>query len=301
MRGWQNLAFPMAVPFFLLGCPTDEALGDAPRVVVSIQPVHSLVAGVMAGVAAPVLLGRGASSPHTHTLRPSDAAALERADIVFWVGPVLETFLQTPVRVLARTAHIVELGDDAELEFPTRKSGAMGDSGIDWHIWLDPRNARRIVRRAVSVLGRRDAPNAERYRANGVRLTRRLDALEAELRAELAPVRAVPYVVFHDAYRHFEHRFDTTAVGAISASSARPPGAKRLAEIRDMSRAGRMACLFREPQFNPALVAALVAGTPVKTGVLDPLGNDLEPGPEAYFVVMRRLAQSLKSCLSSNP
>lgn len=290
----------MALPFTLLGYLSDEAFGDSPRVVVSIQPVHSLVAGVMAGVAAPVLLGRGASTPHARALKPTDATALERADIVFWIGPGLETFLRTAVRVLGRTAHIVELGDDEELEFPARQVGATTDSAIDWHIWLDPRNAQRIVRRAVSVLGQRDAPNAERYRANGTRLARRLDALETELRAELAPVQAVPYVVFHDAYRHFAHRFGTTALGAISTSSARPPGAKRLVEIRDMSRARRIACLFHEPQSNPALVAALIAGTPVKTAVLDPLGNDLEPSPEAYFVVMRRLAGSLRSCLSPN-
>ena len=74
---------------------------DPIKVVTSIKPIHSLVAGVMQGVAEPALLVKGAASPHSFNLRPSDARALNQADLVFWVGEDLETFLTKPIESLA--------------------------------------------------------------------------------------------------------------------------------------------------------------------------------------------------------
>ncbi|MCD7058824.1 zinc ABC transporter substrate-binding protein [Pelagibacterium xiamenense] len=81
----------------------------APNVVASIKPLHSLVAAVMDGVGEPALLVQGAASPHGFSLRPSDAAALENADIVFWVGENLETFLPGPLATLSGDATAVEM------------------------------------------------------------------------------------------------------------------------------------------------------------------------------------------------
>lgn len=67
----------------------------APDVVVSVKPIHSLVAAIMRGVGEPQLIVDGAASPHTYNLRPSNARKLEKADVVFWVGPGLEAFLKS--------------------------------------------------------------------------------------------------------------------------------------------------------------------------------------------------------------
>ncbi|MEM7122901.1 MAG: zinc ABC transporter substrate-binding protein [Pseudomonadota bacterium] len=82
---------------------------DAPNVVVSIQPIHSLVAGVMDGVGEPALIVRGAGSPHAYALKPSEAEALQQADLVVWVGENLESFLVDAIPNLATNAHVVEL------------------------------------------------------------------------------------------------------------------------------------------------------------------------------------------------
>jgi len=84
---------------------------DAPAVVASIKPVHSLVSAVMAGVGAPALIVQGGGSPHTYALKPSEARALQQADVVFWIGPALEAFLERPVETLGTDATIVTLGD----------------------------------------------------------------------------------------------------------------------------------------------------------------------------------------------
>lgn len=93
-------------------------------VVASIKPVHSLVAGVMQGAGEPHLIVRGAASPHTYSLRPSDAAALEASKLVFWVGPGLETFLDGAIDTLGANAAVVELGEAHGLvKLPFREGG----------------------------------------------------------------------------------------------------------------------------------------------------------------------------------
>lgn len=91
----------------LLAQPATAA--EAPRVVASIKPVHSLVASVMQGIGTPHLLVAGAGSPHAYSLKPSDAQALQSADAVVWIGPDMETFLEGPLDSLAPQAARVAL------------------------------------------------------------------------------------------------------------------------------------------------------------------------------------------------
>ena len=92
-------------------------------VVASIKPVHSLVSAVMEGVGEPTLVVRGSGSEHVHSLRPSDAAALEKASIVFRIGENMETFLNAPLKTLAARATIVSLEDTPGLEMLAFREG----------------------------------------------------------------------------------------------------------------------------------------------------------------------------------
>jgi len=104
------------------------------KVVASIKPVHSLVAAVMDGVGSPTLLVQGANSPHDFTLKPSQAASLENADLVFWIGHELEAFLEKPLEVIAAKAKSVELIDAHDLvKLKLREGGAFDEHGHDDH------------------------------------------------------------------------------------------------------------------------------------------------------------------------
>lgn len=310
---------------------------EAPAVVASIKPVHALVAGVTAGVDEPTLLVQGAASPHTYTMRPSDARALQQATLVFWIGDGLETFLEQPLEALAGDARVIELGATPGLTLlPTRAGGTWGEhehgdeerdaaqvasephdehaeeggehaheeehhaheAGSDMHIWLDPHNALFMVERIVAALSETDPDRAATYERNGGRLQARIEQLDAALEQKLAPVSDRPFVVFHDAYHYFEHRYGLNAVGSITVSPERPPGARRLREIQDALAGLGAACVFAEPQFEPALVATVVEGTGAGTGVLDPEGASYDEGPELYFDLLHGLADSLIACLN---
>ena len=293
-----------------------SAATTGPDVVASIPPVYSLVAKLMAGVGEPRLLVAGGLSPHTYALKPSDAKALARARAVFWIGPELERFLEKPLSALAGDVRVVRLGKAEGVRvLPARKAGAWAeaahdddhkhghddDDDVDAHLWLDPRNAARMVDAVVVALSRADTRNAARYQANGERTLAALRGLETEIRATLKPVAGAPYLVFHDAFQYFETRFGLAAVGAVSVGAERSPGARRIAELRQRIRDQGVVCMFTQPQFEPELVKTVIEGTGARIGVLDDLGAGLEPGPGLYDELLRSLARSLAGCLKPAP
>lgn len=294
----------------------------APQVVASIKPVHSLVAGVMQGVGTPGLIVQGAASEHGYALRPSDAARIEGADLVFWIGPELETYLTNVLDTLAADAAVVELMDIDGLTLLDLREGGLfeahahGDEGhddehdhghdheddhghdhADAHIWLDPQNARLMVAAIAEALIAVDPENAETYNANGLALSQRISALEDEIAATLVGLSDTSWFVFHDAYHYFEARFGVEATGSFTVNPEIAPGAGRLNEIRGVVEASAAVCLFAEPQFSPAVVETIAEGTGATLGTLDPLGADIADGPELYFELMRGLAGSLAGCL----
>ena len=118
----------------LAGSTTIAAAAEAPAAVASIKPIHSLLAGVMDGVGEPSLLVPGGASPHTWSLRPSDAHALEHADLVVWIGEGLESFLVQPIEALAADAYVLELSRAEGITLlRMREGGAWDEHDHDDH------------------------------------------------------------------------------------------------------------------------------------------------------------------------
>jgi zinc transport system substrate-binding protein len=279
----------------------------APNVLATIKPVHSLVAAVMQGVGTPELLIGGALSEHSYALKPSDARKIEDAAAIFEIGPDLETYLTAPLATLGGHSRVVALERAPGVHLlPARRGGLWQDADehdhgpTDPHLWLDPQNAIAMTAAIAATLVKLDPAHAAAYRANGAREIAALKALDKELAAKLLPVRGRPYLVFHDAYHYFETRYGLNAAGAVTVAPDRPVGPRRIEALRGAVLRGRVACIFREPQFPPKLIETLDEDTGVRIGVLDPLGADLEPGPALYPELLRALAQSLTGCLGGS-
>jgi zinc transport system substrate-binding protein len=302
---------------FLALLSASATAAEAPKVVVTSKPIHSLVSGVMQGVGTPTLLVDGSASPHTFALRPSQVRAIDAADVFFRVSEALEPFTAKIARALPDGVRLVTLADAPGVHLFNRRVGngfehhhhdggeAAEDASEhedegpkDGHIWLDPDNAKAIVAAAADALSARDPAHAAAYRDNAARLKTELDALSREISAITAPLARKPFVVFHDAYRYFEKRFGLDAVGSITISPEVQPSAKRLSELRRKISGLHAVCVFAEPLFQPNLVAALTEGTDARPGRLDPEGMTLAPGPDLYATLMRNLASDLKACLA---
>ena len=285
----------------------------AVRVVASIAPIHSLVAAVMEGVAQPQLLVEAGASVHSYQLKPSQMRQLHHADLVVWVGESVESFLPRTLASLPDDVAVVELMTQPGMVLlPARRGGMWEEGGheagpdhhhgdIDGHLWLDPVNAQRIVQAVAKRLARLDPDHAQRYRRNSEALVGRLNDLDGELRRRLAPVRNVPYLVYHDAFHYFEARYELNASGSITVDPGRKPGARRLRQIRQRVEVLGVHCVFREPQFPASVTRVVSEGSGLTTAVLDPLGVGLEPGPALYFQLMRQLADGLIDCLQASP
>jgi len=278
------------------------AVAAEAQVSASVRPVHSLVAAVMDGVGTPALILKRVASPHDYALRPSELRQLSNTTVLFRVGPQFERFLIRPIAARDGLRDIVWMDLDG-VEKRRLRAGGVGsdlapeDADLDQHIWLDPHNAKVLVKAIVTVLSEVDPTHAIRYQANGQQLQERLAQLDSELRHQLAGLGPVPFVVYHDACQYFETRYGLNRVATISAHDEQLPGARRVLAIRQQMLDENVACVFSGARSEPALVRALVAGTRATTGVLDPLGWEFTPGPELYFELMHGLAEAFQQCL----
>ena len=300
------------------------------KVIASIKPLHSLVSYVMDGVGKPGILVDGSASPHTFQLKPSHAEMLQEADIVFWIGEDLESFLETPLESIAVNSKHIELMESDEIELlKFREKNIFGEHDdhdeheghddhdeheghddhdeheghddhahhhgeFDIHFWLDPEIAKTIVNITAKELSEIDPANKSTYESNAQDaindLNQLIDNTSAKINSDAS------YVVFHDAYQYFEQRFGIEVVGALTVNPEVLPGAKQLAEIREVIEHEEVNCLFTEPQFNPSIAEIIASDTGVKSAVLDPLGAELEPGKDLYFDLIGNMAISFEDC-----
>lgn len=314
-----------------------------PHVVVTIPPFHALVSAVMENVAEPQLLVKSGGSPHHYNLRPSEIESLQEANIIFWGGPELETFLVKPLRSLNSSTEIVELDKTPGLlllrprrtasftatpkEKPTqnqkqkkghKQKGASNlaqknirdqskESGCcdsdhaggtkDMHFWLDPYNAKLMVKWIANKLSKADPAHRAQYQENAKAYVAKLDALDRALKIKLKPIHKMPYVVFHDAYQYFEHHYGLNGVGAISIHPELPISLQRLYEIRARIKKAKAVCIFREPQFKSHMAETLSQDTGTRLGEIDPLGQSQTKDGSDYLNLLDNIANSLRTCL----
>ncbi len=296
---------PLSCALLLLVAPT--AWAEVPHVATDILPVHGLVSRVMDGVGTPDLVIPPGASPHHHSLRPSEAAALEVADLVFWVGPELAPRLAHPLETLAEHARRVELlevpgtvllpfREGADFSEGEDEDGHDHHGGLDPHAWLDPENGRTWLGAIAEALAAADPEHAAEYRANAAAGAAEIAAEVAAIGDELAPMRGRPVALFHDATQYFEARFGLTALGALSPGDGAAPGPATLAALRARIADEGVACLLMEPDANRGLAAALLDGTDAEAVTLDPIGRDIAPGPGFYPALLREMADSLAVC-----
>jgi zinc transport system substrate-binding protein len=304
------------------------------NVVVTIAPIHSLAVNILQGVAEPKLLLTGGASAHTYSLKPSDAKALQTADVVVQASEGYEVFLQKALKTLPKNARILTMDKAPGMTLlPVREGGGFEEhdhhdhgaghghkhkhggehghkhpakaaekhddgAGHDVHIWFDPLNAMAMADAMAAGFAEAAPQHAETIKANAEKTKARLKALNEETRAMLTPVANRPFLVFHDIIQYLEKRYGVTAVGAVTLSPERQPSAKRLSEVHEKIKTLGAACVFSEPQFSPKLVDTITSGAQVRRGTLDEIGVGLKPGADLYFEFIRMNAKSLAGCLS---
>lgn len=272
---------------------------DAAKVAVTVKPIHSLVSGVMKGVGEPALIMSGSASPHHYSLRPSERRTLAEAELIFWVGPELETFMPRILESLDAPARAVALiASPGLVHLPARHSHdhSASASRIDPHIWLSAKNAHVMVDVIADKLIELDKKNAGSFERNRLRLHSRISDTDDRIRRILSGKNAA-FLSYHDAYQYFEKSYGLNHAGFVSSGDEISPSARYVRELRNTIRDQQLHCLFYEAPGRPALVDTLTAGFDVTALELDAIGLRLHAGENAWFEIMRNLAETYDSCL----
>jgi len=308
----------LALLLCLILLPLQGHAEGTPRVVASIGPVKSLVDHILGGwhetgVAETGLVLPPGASPHSFALRPSAAHMLAKADVVFWVGPGLETFLQKPLAALSADARRVALIEAPGLHLlPARTEHSHGkhedeheedhegeEERPDPHIWLSPANAAQMAVHIARVMSEVDPDRAAQYQANLERLQRELAQLHREIVGRIAPVRQHAFLTYHDGFQYLENAYGLKSVGIVAQNPEVPPGAQHLGELQHIIRDQQVRCLFVEPQFRGKSARQLASASGIGLATLDPLdaGERWNDG-KSYFTLMGAISDTLRDCLS---
>ena len=284
-----------------------SSLNAEVKVVTTIKPIHSLVAGVMDGLGSPSLIVDGSNSPHNFSLKPSHAKMIEDAEIIFWVGEDLETFMIKSLESIANNAtkvSFMDLDNITKLKFKEENilevegydddHDKHADGEFDAHIWLDPKNAIEIVNEIAKTLSLKDPNNKNVYYSNAEKLNHSLNELIKKI--NLSINKDARFIVFHDAYQYFEKRFDVSSAGALILNEEALPSAKRVSEIHKIIKKQNINCIISEPQFNPNIIKSIAQDSSILTGSFDPLGSSFDTNKNLYFEMILSLSNSLKDC-----
>lgn len=278
------------------------------RVLTSIKPLQLIAAAVQDGVAVPEVLLPPGASPHNYALRPSDVRRVQSADLLYWIGPDMESFMPRVLKGRSLPTVTVQELPDLKLRHFAEDNHSHAEhaddhdhdhrpGSLDAHLWLSPTNARVIAARMAADLSAADPANAPHYQGNLKAFNERLDALDSRLKARLAAVSGKPYFVFHEAYDYFEDAYGLKHTGVFSVASEVQPGAQHVAAMRARLQEVGKTCVFSEPPLRPRLAETLTAGLPVKLAELDALGGYTPATAQGYEQVLEKLGNDLAGCL----
>jgi ABC-type Zn2+ transport system substrate-binding protein/surface adhesin/cytochrome oxidase Cu insertion factor (SCO1/SenC/PrrC family) len=285
------------VALLLLGLSIHAWAGNVPRVLVSIKPIHSLVAGIMQGVGQPQLIVSGDSTPYGYTLSKDQLNALNTANIVVWTGAELEPFLAFPLAQLNGSSMILELLDNSELKvLPAR---GQDDDARDPFMWLDTRNALILVEELSKAIINYDSENEQQSLRNTTTLLEEISNLDREFEYGYRSVNSGKAFLYHDTLQYFEQAYGTRVVGTLSAKPGDTPGVTAFLDARSRIYDANLGvnCIMTEAGLPTDNLSILITGSRVKVVELDSFGSHLEPGPKLYGNMMRQNFNAIKSCL----
>lgn len=287
-------------------------------VVASLKPLGFIASAIADGVTETQVLLPDGASEHDYSLRPSDVKRLQGADLVVWIGPEMEAFMEKPVGKIpqAKQVTIAQLSDVKPLlmkgadddEDAHNHDAAHAEKGdehhhhgdYNMHLWLSPEIARSTAVAIHKKLVELMPQSRAKLDANLKDFEAQLAATDKQVGNELAPLKGKGYFVFHDAYGYYEKHYGLTPLGHFTVNPEIQPGAQRLHEIRTQLVEQKATCVFAEPQFRPAVVEAVARGTSVRMGTLDPLGTNIKLGKTSYSAFLNQLANQYASCLKGD-
>jgi zinc transport system substrate-binding protein len=278
----------------------------APQVITSIAPLHAMTSVIMRDIAQVDLLIDNNSSPHGFRLQPSAVMRVQKADLVIWIGPDLESKMVKSIRQFAPENRLLTALDlSLPSKLPNRQPGLLQEHGhehskgaVDPHIWLDPDNAIAISTAIAERLSKIDPEHSAAYRRNSEQLVRAIKETDLEITALLKPVQNGKFVTLHDALQYFEKHYHLQSVATLTVDSHKTGSAKRLAQLKSAMISEKVLCVLHENMPDETIVDVLLEGSNAHAAEIYPLGLNSQSAQAGYPGLLRQLAKAVSECLA---
>lgn len=253
-----------------IGCGLGDAVDGSLQIATTVAPITSIVANIAGDTDVSIvgIVPEGTNS-HTFEPKPSDAATLESADVIFINGLVLEE----PTKDLALAnlkdgAAICELGteilpeSDYIYDFSFPREGGKPNP----HLWTNPPMAKAYAQVVRDVLSRRSPSNAATFAANYDAFALKVDALDEAMKTATATIPATQrkLVTYHDAYAYFAKHYGYSVIGALQPSSFDEPTPKEIADLIDQIKSEGVTAIFGSEVFPSPVLEQIGAETGVR-------------------------------------
>ncbi|PVV20246.1 MAG: hypothetical protein B6D74_13485 [gamma proteobacterium symbiont of Ctena orbiculata] len=269
---------------------------DSLRVMVSIKPMHSIIAGLMAGGERPELLIDD-QIPYDFAPKEDQLAAMARADLIFWVGAELEPGLAGSLEALPPGVKVVELLSHQGMKvLPSRSDPDRRDP----YFWLDNRNLLIIIDDIARLLQNADPLRSHIYERNRRKLLTRLSRIDREYEYGYRGMKADLGVQYFDTLHYFEQAYALKIIDHVSAAPEREPDTLALLKVREKLANGEAGCLLYEKGFPAKHRTLLTADSNARQGELNSLGFAMPAGPDLYFEIMAHNTETIRSCLNAD-
>ena len=257
------------------------AKAETLKLVSTIKPIALIVKEIAGSSAESRVLLPPTASPHHFQLKPSDLRHLYQADMVFWVGPGLEAFLDQTLGNLPEAVETVALMEHVNVE--------EGDA----HIWMNPLLVIQVAEAITDKLVAKDRENADIFHQNLEIFKNKLKALDEELVNQFALLKGQGYILQHESLGYFEARYKLQHLTVLNPGAEHQGSVKNLVAVTELLESGAVNCVLLEPQFSPKQAEILNVSKYSHTFHFDPLFGH----SESYIQSMRQFGVGFASCL----
>lgn len=276
------------------GCKKAEksALEGRLNILCTFLPIYVMTQNVAAGipgVSVQALVPPDVGCPHDYMLTPTQAARLEKADVLVMNGLGMEEFLAGVPALDRKDLHVIVASAVVDSLTPPNP-----------HAWVSPLEAAKMTRHIAQRLAGIDRQYSEQYIINGESYAAQLNSLAQEFKDLVSRAPNKKIVTFHRAFDYLARDTGLDIVAVIESEPGAEPSAKYMSQLVDKIKEIKPAAIFSEPQYSDRLAQMLSHETGVPVFVLDPAASGVS-GPESYIDVMQKNLQILHQALIVNP
>jgi zinc transport system substrate-binding protein len=262
--------------------------------------------------------------PHDWEPSPKDMATIQKADVLIYNSPYMETWVSSIQKSLGTDQPLfVEASKGISLmkgvEHDHQKEGedhhdeglghnhnqhdeeeGHGDEQRDPHVWLSPVLAQQEVQTITDALVKQDPKNKDYYESNSQGYIQKLKDLDDLYQKTLHNASSKEIITQHAAFGYLAREYGLTQVPIAGFSPSEEPSAAKLAELKEFAKEHHIKAIYFEETTSPKVAQTLAAELGAKTEVLNTLEGlskeDQKKGL-SYIEVMKNNLKSLEKSL----